>query len=500
GTHVASRLALLPEAEAEPVALLADHSPTLDITVSGTVVPFRQINMAAEVDGRVVYKAPEARAGNFVKKGQLLYRIDPRDFELTVERLQRMLEQEQALLRELDQDVANTNRMLAVNKEELALHDADLNRLQSLREGVASRAEVDQVKRLRLTSVNQMTTLENQLQSFETRRTRLELAKRLASNQLDQAKLNLSRCEITAPVDGIIASEMAQADSYTRKGDALATLEDLGSVEVQCNLRVDQLMWVLDQQAARSTGQLPSTEPGNAYALPKTPVTIEFKVTGREDLVYRWQGHLDRYDGSGIDPQSRTVPCRVVVDSPTAFTVNGQPPSTSRNSGLSALVRGMFVDVIIAAKPHSVLLLVPRLGVKPGNIIWKFEPTMDALPKVSGSAQPGEAPSSDGSAAKSENVAADAQTAGAKSAIKAAPLNPEEWDVGFLKLLTKINVVHTFEVPAPAGSGASEEALKYWICEVPSGSLQAGDRVIVSPLSGIAGDGSDGLRVRKRLP
>ncbi len=128
---------------------------------------------------------------------------------------------------------------------------------------------------------------------IETRRTRMNVAQRLATNQLEQAKLNLARCEIVAPVSGILSTENAQADSYTRKGETLAVIEDLESVEVQCNLRVDQLMWVLDQQITQTTGQaaLPP-DIARAYSLPRTPVTIEYKVSERDDMVYRWEGHL----------------------------------------------------------------------------------------------------------------------------------------------------------------------------------------------------------------
>ncbi len=120
GSDMAARLARLPEATVDTVKLLADYSDTLNIAVSGTVVPFRQINLASEVDGKAIYKAAEARAGNFVRKGQVLYRIDPRDFQLAVERLEQMLEQEHASIKELDQEAANASRMIEVNNEELA--------------------------------------------------------------------------------------------------------------------------------------------------------------------------------------------------------------------------------------------------------------------------------------------------------------------------------------------------------------------------------------------
>ena len=501
GTDIASRLALLPEAETETVESLAKYSQSLDIRVTGTVVPFRQIRVAAEVDGRVVFKAEETRAGNYVKKGQLLYRIDPRDYELAVERLTRICEQEAVALRELEQEVANTNRMLSVNKEELSLHDGEIRRLESLKAGVASQSEIDQLKRARLASVNQATSLQNQLLTMVTTRNRLELAEKLAATQLEQAKLNLSRCEIVSPCDGIIAIETAEADSYIRKGESLITIEDLESVEVSCNLRMDELMWVLDQQTMRSAAELQTVNRENAYSLPRTPATIEFCVTGREDMCYRWKGHLDRYDGSGLDPQSRTVPCRVEVDEPLAFTVNGQQPNALRGSGLPALVRGMFVDVVISAKPQVDLLLVPRLAVKPGNIIWKFRPDEKALPPV--------APTATDKSGATESLSKKTEPAEGSdlTAASVAPrkLNPDEWEVGYLQVLTKINVVHTYEVPAGvAGADGKpldhEHAKKYWICEIPSGMLQVADQVVVSPLSGIKGDGTDGLRVRKRLP
>ncbi len=111
-----------------------------------------------------------------------------------------------------------------------------------------------------------------------------------------------------------------------------------------------------------------------------------------------------------MDPQSRTVPCRVVVDQPTVYSVNGQSVDPTRGSGLPALVRGMFVDVIIAAKPSRVLLLVPKLGVKPGNIIWKFEPNPEAIPPIP-SAQDAQ-PTSDSA---SSTLATSASTAAASA-------------------------------------------------------------------------------------
>jgi hypothetical protein len=63
------------------------------------------------------------------------------------------------------------------------------------------------------------------------------------------------------------------------------------------------------------------------YALPPTPVTVEFQVAGREKQIYAWEGVLNRYEGSGIDPQSRTS--SVLVSASTSLInirLNGEDP------------------------------------------------------------------------------------------------------------------------------------------------------------------------------
>ena len=52
----------------------------LDIEADGVVVPLREVTLAAEVGGRVVEKSELCKAGHFVKKGSVLFRIDPRDY------------------------------------------------------------------------------------------------------------------------------------------------------------------------------------------------------------------------------------------------------------------------------------------------------------------------------------------------------------------------------------------------------------------------------------
>ncbi len=492
-----NRAALLGQmlaADVQKVRALSELSETLDISVSGTVVPFREIQLAAEASGRIINKDPNTRSGNFVQAGDVLYRIDPRDYELEVERLTRKIEQERATLNELQQDIDNAKRLAEVADEEMKLAEAEVARFEQLQGGFRSDAELDQARRSRLNSMNQRVTIQNQVSLLQTRRSRAELGIKLVETELEQAQLNLERTVVRAPVSGRVVREQVEADSYVQRGTQLVTIEDTSSVEVACNVRMDQLYWILDQQNLSSDSLLNAAQAAR-YELPKNEVKVQYSLAGRDSTTYQWTGVLARYDGAGIDPQSRTVPVRVLVPDPGEFHINGQPSRESSLSGPASLVRGMFVEVVIGAKPATPLLLVPKLSVKPStgtNQIWKFTADSKALDQTR------EALKATGSLAATGSLVKDAlQTTPTKTVA-----NPDDWQEGFLSVIEGVSVVGPYRgkvelVDSAAANDNSLPAIEYWVCEVPGNHLAAGDTVVITPLPGIEADGDEPIRVLK---
>lgn len=487
-----NRAALLGQmlaADVQTVRALAELSDTLEIPVSGTVVPFREIQLAAEVAGRITEKDANTRSGNFVQAGDELYRIDPRDYELEVERVTRRLDQERASLAEQQQDIDNARRLASVAEQEMQLSEAEVARFERLAGNFRSEAELDQAKRSRLASMNQRVTIQNQVSLLEARRARLESAIKLAETELEQAKLNLERTVIRAPVSGRVVTEQVEADSYVQRGTPLVTIEDTSSVEVAVNVRMDQLYWILDQQQL-STDSLVNAAQASRYQLPKNEVKVVYQLSGRESGRYEWSGVLARYDGAGIDPQSRTVPIRVLVDKPGEYRINGQPAHESSMSGPAGLVRGMFVEVVIQAKPSTPLLLVPKLSVKPAtgsNQIWKFSSNPEALAltrerlKAAGTlAAAGELPKKLDAKAKSPVLE-----------------DPDAWQEGFLSVVEGVAVIGPYRGPLGSVSMETSPPIEYWVCEVDSGQLVAGDKVVITPLPGIEAEGDEPIRVRR---
>lgn len=354
-------------AEAPPLVETAPveaNQQGLAIETDGLVVPFREINLAAEVAGRINEKSSQCEAGTYVEAGQLLMEIDPRTYELDVQRLEREVDQAEASLQELKVEASNTKSLIELAEEDLELQRRELERMRKLSTRKAtSEASLDEAKRAELTARNSLTSLENQLRMTGVRRNRLRQAKALAEARLELARVDLSRTQVHAPVDGMVVRAHVEEGGYVQPGTQLVTLEDTSAVEVTCSLQVDELGWLWERDGVEPGGISPDAR--RDYQLPRVPVTVIYDVRDRR---YAWDGTLDRYDGLGLNEQTRTVPCRVVVSEPRKVRALAED---SRRRGPRALVRGMYVTVRMHLGSPAGLLKVPERAVRPGNQAWR---------------------------------------------------------------------------------------------------------------------------------
>ncbi|MBT7256007.1 MAG: biotin/lipoyl-binding protein, partial [Planctomycetaceae bacterium] len=70
-----------------PVQAATKFESTMTVQADGVVVPFREIQLAAQVAGRIDHKSENCRAGRQVKQGDELFRIDQRDYLLAQQQL-----------------------------------------------------------------------------------------------------------------------------------------------------------------------------------------------------------------------------------------------------------------------------------------------------------------------------------------------------------------------------------------------------------------------------
>jgi len=350
-------------APAVPVRTVAvqARSEGVDIVADGVVVPLREVTLAAEVGGRVVEKADDCRAGHVVSKGTVLFRIDPRDYELEVDRLERELKQAGHSLEEIDEELAQNATSADLARRQVDLARREVARLDGLKAGrIVTEAEYDRAVRDELTASGSLVTLDGQKRVLAKRRSRLEEGQRLAATLLERARLDLERTVVMAPVDGIIVEDRVEQDSFVVKGTPVVTLEDTSAAEVKTSLEMGEV--------ARIWGGVPQA--GGSHDLPDTPASVIYALG---DRLYQWQGTLSRQEGRGLDEKTRTLPCRVRIADPTAVRsldrYGGLMPNLPADAPRS-LLRGMFVQVRVHVPATGALVSIPEEAQRPTGEVW----------------------------------------------------------------------------------------------------------------------------------
>ena len=377
--HAAASGVLTPVVE---VVSLQQHETGIDFSVDGEVIPFRRLDLVAEVSGRVVYKSEQCRLGRYVKKGELLMQIDPVDYQLAVDQAKAAVSQAKVSIDENSVQKTNTEKELALAGEQLELVKKDFDRSQQLAaQKTITPAELERAQSSLLSIQEVIQRLENQLRVLSTQTERLAVQERREELAWETAQLNLARTEVKAPMSGVITEDSFEVNSFIQKGANVAKILDTSQLEIQCSLYMKQIQWIWrqsDESRSEPGGQhVPGQAVGitgaaaeilsqrTGYVFTPTPVTIRYEMDGER---WAWEGELKTLDGGIMNPITRMVPCRVKVDNPqSGKRING---NLTESAIPPMLFAGMYVTVIVHSKPDISLYRIPERALLPGNKIW----------------------------------------------------------------------------------------------------------------------------------
>jgi multidrug efflux pump subunit AcrA (membrane-fusion protein) len=321
----------------------------------GLVRPGRIWEAVAQVDGRVIEVHPRLEQGAILETGAILARIDPRDYELEVARLSSAIEGAGAELAALEQRSTNLEASLEIERRALVLAENDLARKRRLAATAAlSQAAVDEEEILLLQQRQQVQNLDNEVGLIppETRRLEAQIAQLRA--ELEAAKLDLERTEITLPFTARIAETNVEVSEFVRRGDILLRADGLASAEITARVPIAQLrsLMVLPDEAA------PVITPEAAPAILQRmglSATVRLRAGPFETS---WDAEVARISDT-VDPKTRAVGIIVVVDDPFSKAIPGERPP---------LVKNMFVEVELRGRPQPPSPVVPRSALHEGRV------------------------------------------------------------------------------------------------------------------------------------
>jgi RND family efflux transporter MFP subunit len=281
----------------------------LSVQAHGTVAPRTESELVPEVSGRVVAISPALAAGGFFERDEVLLEIDPRDYQSAVARGE-----------------ARVRRA----RSELALAQANLERLRALNDGgVASASALDEAENAARVA---------------------RAARDEAIVSLEDARRSLERTQLRAPFEGRVREKRVDVGQYVSPGRPVARLYAVDYAEVRLPIPDDEL--------AHLGLPLDSRLPAEPPREPSVVMRARFAGATRE-----WHGRIVRTEGE-IDPRSRMVHVVARVDDP--YGIGAEQPGVPLSVGL-------FVDAQIQGRALRDVFVLPRAALREGDRIFAVD-------------------------------------------------------------------------------------------------------------------------------
>ncbi|MBV9503849.1 MAG: efflux RND transporter periplasmic adaptor subunit [Acidobacteriia bacterium] len=295
------------------VAPVIQQSVPVQIAAVGRVEASAVIQVRSQIAGEIVRVA--FIEGANVKKDDLLFEIDPRPYQEALRQAQATLARDTA---QFHQAEANVER----DKAQLKSAEADEERNRGLnQEGLASKAQSDQsiaaADALRASILADQAATESARAALDNDRA-----------AIDRAKLDLSYCEIRAPVSGRVGNVLIhQGNLVGANGNPLVVINQVNPIWVSFNAPEQSLTEIRRSAAAR-----------------KLPV----RAVPRDDVAHPATGYLDVIDNT-VDTTTGTIHLKAVFDNQAG-----------------GLFPGQFADVVLTLGTLDRALLVPSEAVQAG--------------------------------------------------------------------------------------------------------------------------------------
>ena len=284
---------------------------TDDAYVGGDVT-----TMAAKVAGYVQVVA--VSDNQVVRRGDLLVKIDDRDYRAALLRAQASVAAADALLGNLDANERLQRSTIAQADAGVSAAQAESTRalLDDARyRDLASRSAVslESAQRAQATAQTAQAGQERaaaaqqgarrQLDVIASQRRQAEAALAQAEAELEAARLNLSYTELRAPVDGVIGNRRARVGAYATAASQLLVVVPSHGLWIDANFKEDQLGRLRVGQAVEIRADVDPARAFKGHVVSVAPATgAQFSVLPPENATGNFTKIVQR------------VPVRIALD------------------------------------------------------------------------------------------------------------------------------------------------------------------------------------------
>jgi len=308
---IQSRPAAMQKSVPAPVLLVSVSTAVREpvrfmVRSQGSVSPRTETTLISEVSGQIVEVSQAFVSGGFFKRGDVLIRIDPRNY--------------QSALRRARAGVAKAKTQVATENALAGYAFEDWKRLREFDESNEEASD--------------LTLRKPQLQEALAELDSMEAT-------LEEAKEDLNRTIIRAPYDGMVREKIADIGQYVNVGSQLAQTFAVDRAEVRLPLTQQDLRYL----------DLKGLDQGI-----RLPVALTAEIG---DQRFDWEAEIVRSEGV-FDRVSRVLFVVAQVQDPYDLSASGREP----------LRIGTFVTAEIGGKTGGDLFAVPRYALSQGSTLW----------------------------------------------------------------------------------------------------------------------------------
>ena len=314
----------------------------------GEAMPDKTWSAITQISGKIIEINPNLQSGKFLRKGDLIAKIDETEYRLAIDKAKADSAKIQADMEQLSVKKKNLaaqkdilDKMLELNKKNL-----ERNRLLNADKNISDQ-ELEKEELTVLQQANTVTSLQSEINLIPAQITAYEAQLSSANAALKQAELNASYAVITAPFDGRVTDVNAELQQFASVGTVLCKLDSIAKAEIETSIAPD-LLAILPP----SRKEKPTEQSRTAFRDRQT-----FTVETASQEGFSWPAQFLRFSEK-VDPNTRMVGLVIGVDKPYG-TLDGTPHLP--------LSKGLFCKVSIKGSERSEIVL-PRSAVHENSV------------------------------------------------------------------------------------------------------------------------------------
>jgi RND family efflux transporter MFP subunit len=307
------------------------------------------VRISSEVSGKVIYCNPNLNDGCNVEKGAVLVKIDPEDYEIAVNQAESLAAALVAETERTKRDIQDLDKLLKIVGKDFDLEEKNYNRVKDLYDKqVTSQSEMEKARQIMARRNKILIEMSNSLAKAKFNLRMLKNRLKEAKAKERQARLNLARTIIKAPITGRVDDCALDRDEYLKVGQSV------------CSIKVDANPEMSVSVNARDFANILNIRPDDKthwFIIPeKMNVTAAWVESPKK---CRWTMSVTRVKRYNADTDTITV---LIAAKSYAGTDAAPYP----------LIPGMFCEVVFQA-PAVKAFKIPFAALQIGNNVYTID-------------------------------------------------------------------------------------------------------------------------------